>query len=126
MTINAAACVPFIKAAKLNILEANGTKTAVTLDEMRARDIPIKPVPRLRHNSGGGGAASSTIASSPTSSTGASSAVASSPASSMAETAAETEIAALKRQIEIQATAIAEHRSEMWAPLKGYTDAYNP
>merc|ERR1711920_215866 len=53
--IAAAACVPMIKDIKIFIIEDNGTKTAVTIDDVRSRAIPKKPVPRLFHRIEGTG-----------------------------------------------------------------------
>jgi len=42
-----------IKEVKITVMEADGSKTPVTLEELLARNIPIKPVPRLIHKKDG-------------------------------------------------------------------------
>ena len=50
---SAAECVSFVKEVKITVLEPDGKKTPVTLEELQARNIPIKPVPRLIHKKDG-------------------------------------------------------------------------
>ena len=46
--VAAARCVPLVKnEVTIKILETDGTETPITIDELRARNIEVKPVPRL-------------------------------------------------------------------------------
>lgn len=45
--ISAASCVPMVRAVRVFVVDANGTKREVTLDELQEMNIKAQPVPNL-------------------------------------------------------------------------------
>ena len=116
--VQAASCVPLIKEVIITILEADKSETKVTLDELRARAIPIKPVPRLLHVKAGPGGGAPHAASS------------SGGTSSGANGASSAEAAGLRQQVAAQAAhnqaleaQIAELKALMAAAKNGIEEA---
>merc|ERR1712146_91714 len=44
---SAASCVPMVRAVRVFVVDAHGTKREVTLDELKEMDIKAQPVPNL-------------------------------------------------------------------------------